>query len=49
MRKTYHLEAKGSEDGSDGAAHEPQDEELKHDTQQGVVELVAWDREESST
>lgn len=32
MRKVYHLEAKGSNNGSDGAAHESQDEELKHDT-----------------
>lgn len=31
-RKIYHLEAKGSKNGSDGAAHESQDEELKHDT-----------------
>lgn len=30
-KDVYHLEAKGSEDGSDGAAHQPEDEELKHD------------------
>lgn len=41
-RRIYHLEAKGSENGSDGAARESQDEELEHNTEQGVVELVAW-------
>lgn len=30
--KVGHLDAKGGEDGSDGAAHEAQDEELKHNT-----------------
>lgn len=32
MRKIYHLEAKSSKNGSDGPAHESQDEELKHNT-----------------
>lgn len=38
-QKVAHLDAEGGEHSGDGSAHQPEDEELQHDAEQGVVEL----------